>query len=149
LLRFVAPVRGLDPGSKHGLVDRLQYTLGRARHRTAPDRPLRLGQIGGFLDLTVRNRLERTVAVVRPVASPSGLGLGEIDLRDLRDRALIATLTYSFARITAALRMKVEDLRPRGAGWSIRLHEKGGKHAMPCHYALAEALRASPFVISV
>jgi hypothetical protein len=38
-------------------------------------------------------------------------------LRDLRDRALIATLTYSFARISAALKMKVEDLRPRGAGW--------------------------------
>jgi site-specific recombinase XerD len=64
-------------------------------------------------------------------------------LRDLRDRALIATLTYSFARITAALKMKVEDLRPRGAGWAVRLHEKGGKqHAMPCHHALAEALRA-------
>jgi site-specific recombinase XerD len=64
-------------------------------------------------------------------------------LRDLRDRALIATLTYSFARITAALTMKVEDLRQRGAGWTIRLHEKGGKeHAMPCHHALAEALRA-------
>jgi hypothetical protein len=28
-------------------------------------------------------------------------------LRDLRNRALIATLTYSFARITAALKMKV------------------------------------------
>ena len=37
-------------------------------------------------------------------------------LRDLRDRALIATLTYSFARISAALKMKVEDLGPRGAG---------------------------------
>jgi integrase len=59
-------------------------------------------------------------------------------VRDLRDRALIATLTYSFARITAALRMKVEDLRPKGAGWQIQLHEKGGKqHAMPCHHALA------------
>jgi site-specific recombinase XerD len=65
------------------------------------------------------------------------------DVRDLRDRALIATLTYSFARIGAALRMKVEDLRPKGAGWEIRLHEKGGKqHAMPCHHALAEALHA-------
>ena len=64
-------------------------------------------------------------------------------VRDLRDRALIATLTYSFARITAALRMKVEDLRPKGAGWQIRLHEKGGKqHAMPCHHALAGALHA-------
>src|SRR5215813_9007627 len=46
-------------------------------------------------------------------------------LRDLRDRALIATLTYSFARITAALKMKVEDFHSRGAGWTVRLHEKG------------------------
>jgi site-specific recombinase XerD len=66
-----------------------------------------------------------------------------VTLRDLRDRALIATLTYSFARINAALKMKVEDLRPRNAAWSIRLHEKGGKHhTMPCHHALAEALHA-------
>jgi site-specific recombinase XerD len=64
-------------------------------------------------------------------------------VRDLRDRALIATLTYSFARIGAALKMKVEDLRPKGAGWQLRLHEKGGKHhTMPCHHALAEALHA-------
>src|SRR6476646_8141170 len=64
-------------------------------------------------------------------------------VRDLRDRALIATLTYSFARIGAALKMKVEDLRPKGAGWELRLHEKGGKHhVMPCHHALAEALHA-------
>jgi integrase len=63
-------------------------------------------------------------------------------VRDLRDRALIATLTYSFARITVALRMKVEDLRRQGAGWQVQLHEKGGKqHAMSCHHALAEALR--------
>ena len=39
--------------------------------------------------------------------------------------------------------MKVEDLRPQDAGWRALLHEKGGKqHAMPCHHALAEALRA-------
>jgi integrase len=63
--------------------------------------------------------------------------------RDLHDRALIATLTYSFARIGAALKMKVEDLRPKGAGWQIRLQEKGGKeHATPCHHALADVLRA-------
>src|SRR5262249_24767062 len=74
----------------------------------------------------------------RPIDSiPTGT------VRDLRDRALIATLTYSFARIGAALKMKVEDLRPQGAGWQVQLHEKGGKqHAMPCHHALAEALRA-------
>jgi hypothetical protein len=53
-------------------------------------------------------------------------------VRDLRDRAPIATLTYSFARITAALTMRVEDLRPRGAGWMIRLHEKGERDTPPC-----------------
>jgi site-specific recombinase XerD len=64
-------------------------------------------------------------------------------VRDLRDRALIATLTYGFARIGAALKMKVEDLEPKGSGWLIRLHEKGGKeHSLPCHHALAEALHA-------
>ena len=64
-------------------------------------------------------------------------------LRDLRDLALIATLTYSFVRINAASKMKVEDLRPRSAGWTVRLHAKGGKqHSMPCRHALAEALRA-------
>jgi site-specific recombinase XerD len=64
-------------------------------------------------------------------------------VRDLRDRALIATRTYGFARITAALRMKVEDFRQRAAASVLRLHEKGGKqHAMPCHHAAAEALHA-------
>jgi site-specific recombinase XerD len=64
-------------------------------------------------------------------------------VRDLRDRALIATLTYGFARIGAALKMRVDDLQSKGSGWLIRLHEKGGKqHMMPCHHALAEALHA-------
>jgi site-specific recombinase XerD len=64
-------------------------------------------------------------------------------VRDLRDRALIATLTYSFARVGAALKLKIEDLRPNGTGWQIHLHEKGGEeHKMPCHHALAEMLHA-------
>jgi integrase len=64
-------------------------------------------------------------------------------VRDLRDRARIATLTYGFARIGAALKMRVKDLQSKGSGWLIRLHEKGGKqHMMPCHHALAEALHA-------
>jgi site-specific recombinase XerD len=64
-------------------------------------------------------------------------------VRDLRDRALIGTLTYSFARVGTALKLKVEDLRPNGTGWQIHLHEKGGKeHKMPCHHALSEMLHA-------
>jgi hypothetical protein len=42
-------------------------------------------------------------------------------LRDLRDRTLIATLTYSFARIGAALKMKVETFSrlPRSTSPSL------------------------------
>ena len=70
-------------------------------------------------------------------------GIPTDTVRDLRDRALIATLTYSFSRIGAALKMQVADLQSKGAGWQIHLHEKGGKeHKMPCHHALAEALHA-------
>ena len=64
-------------------------------------------------------------------------------MRDLRDRALIATLTYSFARITAALKMKVEDLRPRGAGWMIRLHEKGARSTR-CRATTRSPTRCAP-----
>ena len=60
------------------------------------------------------------------MASADG-AIPQHEVRDLRDRALIAVLTYSFARIGAALQVRVEDMRPQGAGWVIRLHEKGGK----------------------
>jgi site-specific recombinase XerD len=50
----------------------------------------------------------------------------------LRDRALIALLVYTFARVSAALHMNVEDYYPQGKRWWMRLHEKGGKqHEMP------------------
>jgi site-specific recombinase XerD len=61
----------------------------------------------------------------------------------LRDRALIALMVYSFARIGAALAMKVEDVFTQNGRFWVRLHEKGGKdHAMPCHHTLEQALKA-------
>jgi site-specific recombinase XerD len=55
----------------------------------------------------------------------------------LRDRALIGLMVYSFARIGAALAMKVEDVFVQRRRLWVRLHEKGGKaHAMPCHHNL-------------
>jgi integrase len=61
----------------------------------------------------------------------------------LRDRALIALMVYSFARIGAALGMKVEDVFTQNRRLWVRLHEKGGKdHAMPCHHNLEQALTA-------
>ncbi len=59
----------------------------------------------------------------------------------LRDRALIGLMGYSFARVGAALTMRVEDYYVQGRrGW-IRLREKGGKVTeMPCHHNLERYL---------
>ena len=42
----------------------------------------------------------------------------------LRDRALIGVLIYSFARVSAAVSMSVEDYFPQGKRWWLSLHEK-------------------------
>lgn len=61
----------------------------------------------------------------------------------LRDRALIALMVFSFARIGAALGMKVEDVFTQNRRQWVRLREKGGKpHAMPCHHNLETYLAA-------
>lgn len=60
----------------------------------------------------------------------------------LRDRALIALMTYTFARITAAISMNVGDVYPKQHRLFVRLHEKGGKeHELPCHHNLEQYLR--------
>jgi site-specific recombinase XerD len=53
----------------------------------------------------------------------------------LRDRALIGLMVYSFARVSAAISMRVEDYYQSGKRWWFRLHEKGGKrHEVPAHH---------------
>ena len=44
----------------------------------------------------------------------------------LRDRALIGVMIYSFARISAALKMNVKDVFIKRETLWVRLHEKGG-----------------------
>lgn len=72
--------------------------------------------------------------------------LDSIDLSSpigLRDRALIALMVYSFGRVGAALKMRVEDVYLQGRRTWVRLHEKGGKrHEMPCHHNLETYLHA-------
>ena len=64
-------------------------------------------------------------------------------LAGLRDRALVGLMVYSFARVGAAIGMRVEDVYMQGRRTWIRLHEKGGKvHEMPCHHNLDEYLHA-------
>jgi site-specific recombinase XerD len=61
----------------------------------------------------------------------------------LRDRALIGLMVFSFARIGAALGMKVEDVFTQNRRLWVQLREKGGKpHAMPCHHNLETYITA-------
>ena len=72
----------------------------------------------------------------------------------LRDRALIALMLHTFARVGAVLKMRVDDVRLSDRRYWVRLHEKGGRHhAMPLHhnaekylmeYMDAAALHAQP-----
>jgi len=58
-------------------------------------------------------------------------------ISERRDRALIALMTYTFARISAALAMNVNDVFVQHHRLWVRLHEKGGKYLeMPCHHNL-------------
>jgi len=83
-----------------------------------------------------------------PVLAPAEARalLGSIDVSTpagLRDRALIGLMIYSFARIGAALAMRVEDVFVQNRRLWVRLHEKGGKrHVMPCHHTLEAYLDA-------
>jgi site-specific recombinase XerD len=55
----------------------------------------------------------------------------------LRDRALIAAMVYTFARVGAVVAMTGEDYYAQGKRFWLRLHEKGGKqHEMPAHHTL-------------
>jgi len=61
----------------------------------------------------------------------------------LRDRALIALMVFSFARIGAAVALQVEDVYVQNQRLWVRLREKGGKrHEMPCHHTLDAYLQA-------
>ena len=83
-----------------------------------------------------------------PVLTPeeARLLLDSIDVGEnsgLRDRALLAVMVYSFARVSAVVGMNVEDYYQQGKRWWVRLHEKGGKHhEVPVHHKAEEYLDA-------
>jgi len=131
------------------------------RERAAPTAKLRLAAIRHLFDWLVTGQVIPTnpAASVRGPAHSVRKGktpvldsneartlLDSIDVSTpigLRDRALIALMVYSFARIGAALAMRVEDVFVQNRRLSVRLREKGGKrHEMPCHHTLEEYLHA-------
>ena len=74
-----------------------------------------------------------------PTADSRGAPL----LVGLRDRAMIAVMAYTFARVSAMIGMRVEDYFQQGKRWWFRLHEKGGKyHEVPAHHKAEEYVDA-------
>ena len=131
------------------------------KERSAPTVKQRLAAIRHLFDWLVTGQIIPTnpASSVRgpshsvkrgktPVLDPSEARqlLDAIDVTKpvgLRDRALIGLMVYSFARIGAALGMKVEDVYVQNRRLWVRLHEKGGKrHEMPCHHNLETYLHA-------
>lgn len=119
---------------------------------TAPTKNQRLAAIRSFFSWMVKGGVlsENPAAEIRcikhkvtqgktPVLSDDEMRelLASIDISNvmgLRDRALIGVMFFSFARISAVLRMNVEDYAVEGKRAFFRLHEKGGKyHRVPAH----------------
>jgi integrase/recombinase XerD len=70
-------------------------------------------------------------------------GMDTSSVVGLRDRALIAVMTYTFARVGAVVTLNVEDYYSQKKRWWLRLHEKNGKvNEMPCHHKLESYLDA-------
>ena len=137
------------------------YVEALSRARSAPTAKLRLAAIRRLFDWLVIGQVIPTnpAASVRgpahsvkrgktPVLAPEEARalLDSIDVSTpigLRDRALIGLMAFSFARIGAALAMKVEDVYVQHRRLWVRLHEKGAKvHEMPCHHFLEDYLQA-------
>ena len=84
-----------------------------------------------------------SIPIVKIVRLKDGTEKEEVVLVGLRDRALIGLMVFTFARVGAAISMKVEDYYTQGRRFWVRLHEKGGKrHEMPCHHNLDAYLSA-------
>jgi len=112
---------------------------------SAPTKKLHLAAIRAFFDRlvlrhvvvlnpaqSVRGPKHATVEGRTPEIGPAQIrqllsSIASCDVVAVRDRALIATLVYTAARVGAVVRLRMRDLHRDEATWSIRFHEKGGK----------------------
>jgi site-specific recombinase XerD len=121
--------------------------------RSAPTVKVHLAAIRGLFDFLVTGHIIETNPaasvrgprhVVRKGTTPVLIAeqarelLDSIDttsIAGLRDRAILGVMVFSFARVSATLRMNVADYFEQGRRMWFRLHEKGGKlHDVPAHH---------------
>jgi site-specific recombinase XerC len=153
--RRVPSITSVQPVHVAGYIEQL------TRERSAPTAKQRLAAIrhlfdwlvvGQVMPMNPASSVRGPTHVVKrgktPVLSPEEARrvLDTIDVSThagLRDRALIGLMVFSFARIGAALAMKVADVYVQDRRLWVRLREKGGKrHEMPCHHNLETYLHA-------
>lgn len=112
---------------------------------SSPTKKLHLAAIRAFFDkLVVRHILilnpaqsvrgprYQTMEGRTPEISPQDIRrlFGSIDSLDVvsrRDRAIIAMLVYTAARVGAVARLRIQNLIREEPSWSVRFEEKGGK----------------------
>lgn len=107
---------------------------------------------GGLLEQNPAKSIEgpkivRRVGTTPVLADDEVLDLLEsIDpstLRGLRDRALIATMLFTFARVSAVIGARLEDYYQEKKRWKLRLGEKGGNdHVVTLHHKAEEYVDA-------
>jgi site-specific recombinase XerD len=102
-----------------------------------PKHAVKRGKTAVLSEDEARQVLE-SIKVVKEVELPDGSKEERPCLVGLRDRALIAVMTYTFARVSAVVAMRYF---PNGKRWWLRLKEKGSKiHEMPAHHKLEQYL---------
>ena len=70
-------------------------------------------------------------------------GIDVSRLVGLRDRAFLGVLVYSFARVSAAVSLRIADYYTQGRRSFFRLHEKGGRYnVVPAHHVAQEYVDA-------
>ena len=70
-------------------------------------------------------------------------GIDVSTLVGLRDRAFLGVLVYSFARVSAAVSLRIADYYTQGRRSFFRLHEKGGRYnVVPAHHTAQEYVDA-------
>jgi len=69
--------------------------------------------------------------------------IGAEDVIDLRDRAILSLMLYTFARVGAVVKVDGRHYEAGTARATVALHEKRGRfHRVPCHHQLHEAMEA-------
>jgi site-specific recombinase XerD len=105
-----------------------------------PKHAVKRGKTAVLSEDEARQVLE-SIKIVKEVELPDGSKEERPCFVGLRDRALIAVMTYTFARVSAVVAMRVEHYFPNGKRWWLRLKEKGSKiHEMPAHHKLEQYL---------